>query len=275
MLPLIAIYYVSILLEVLVTLANPHTVSRPPPVLPIVREELAPRLHPSCTRYQRHVLSRSWWDASHLAYTHAMWRPTTAWVRGSPQDVMNSCLGDDSCLDAPAGGGEGPLRQNVLRQRGLFFADSDWSPVSGSIKLAMICDEEAAASLYVNQTHPNLCADPRRGSTTYTKGFGSQDYVLMIMVFCPRFFGDHLDSLYSIDNSVRRLGPPYTRSVAPWAAARARYILRNTYQWPHVSDPQCDRFPPLATPLEILQLAATENTYGRLQGQQGAARNGE
>ena len=102
---------------------------------------------------------------------------------------MNVYIGTDSAGDTPWFG-TGPLRKNILRQRGIHFADSSWSPYW--TYAYFYCDEsklpkKGGESRELECSSPN---NPGKSVTAYTFPDDGHWYGwnAKYVVFCPRFF---------------------------------------------------------------------------------------
>lgn len=235
--------FIFFLLHLFIFLARPHTLqpqlkSRIPPLADAsdanARRAINPRLDGSCDDAQQRQLLEAWDGAGILANAHTAWEPTVSPAPGSPQAVMDVFLGTDSRDDASAIGtigGEGPLRQNVLRQHGIHFAgprpiERIWTPEDGSVDVTFYCDERRVPDGIPpgRRQQLNKCArNPEINAYSWeVYGHGPN---LISTVFCPRFFTENYD-LSTLERAADAGERGFRNSIRPWRKTRARIVLR-------------------------------------------------
>ena len=78
----------------------------------------------SCSKEQKAVVQKAWDEAAVLADAHSKWESPGWFGRGAKyQATMDMYLGTDSRKDKPTFFGTGPLKSNVMRQRGIHYSD--------------------------------------------------------------------------------------------------------------------------------------------------------
>lgn len=207
-------------------------------------------------------MQKAWDEAAKLADAHSKWE-SPGWFgsRANYQAAMDMYLGTDSRNDKPTFFGTGPLKSNVMRQRGIHYDDNNWSP-SWSYGY-FYCNEDAVPNVK-QKSGKRVCDKPRRsGKSVAAYTFADDGYLwnAKYVVLCPRFFEDEITTLEAKIALARR-DPRLQKTMSDfWRRIKAGVIFHETYHWgkDEVSDPRCSQTREFYDPTEVVELALKEN----------------
>lgn len=225
----------------------------------------------SCTKEQKAAVQKAWDEAAVLADAHSKWESPGWFGWGEKyQAAMDMYLGADSRKDKPTFFGTGPLKSNVMRQRGIHYSDSSWSPRWSYGYF--YCNEDAVPKLK-DKPKPRVCSKARTtGRRVAVFTFADDGYIwnAKYVVLCPRFFEGDVTTLEAkVARAQRR--PDLQRTMGDfWRRIKAGVIFHETYHWgkDEVSDPRCYLKEEIYNPERVVELALDKNVeIARLNGE--------
>lgn len=183
---------------------------------------------------------------------------------------MDMYLGTDSRKDKPTFFGTGPLKSNVMRQRGIRYSDDDWSP-SWSYGY-FYCNVDAVPNVKEKRKDRQCDKSSRQGKQVAAYTFSDNGYIwnAKYVVFCPRFFEDEITTLEAKVAQAQGDSNMQRTMSDRWRRIKAGVIFHETYHWgkDEVSDPRCSGTKEIYDPAKVVKLASDKNVVvARLNGE--------
>lgn len=268
-----SLMYLLILFGSLPNLVRCRSPPDTPAHTPVRRQALDPKVDSSCNDHQKRIVAAAWLNAGYIARDHTYWSPPTTSGPGQYQNVMDDCLGTESRDDQPQPGGtEGPLRQNVLRQKGIHYTDNTYSPPETTFAF-FLCGESGKSRI-AGAPQNDLCNGQQKNVKAYTFAIKRDIRQERYIVFCPVFFNKMLP-IAEIHRRASTTHRVWKDNIEYWIHTRETTILHETYHWSEVSQPRCHNDPEYYGALDVARLARDANTNGNAQHPEGAKLNGK
>jgi hypothetical protein len=241
---------------------NTPNVPSPDPPVDAKRAVMNPYLY-KCNKEQQARVKEAWNEAGLLAEAHDKWKPP-GWISwGAYQPAMSMYLGSDSAKDTFWSGSPGPLKENILRQKGIHTYDSNWSPRWSYAYI--YCDESSVPDKPDKPKKPE-CGNPRQpGKKVAAYTFSDDGYLwnAKYVVLCPRFFEKEIVSLADrVEEAKKNI--TLQKVTDSWRYVKARSLFHETYHWgpAEVSKPICDQKPEIYDGASVARLAKDKNVAG-------------
>lgn len=247
--------------------SSPSPTDTPVPNPPITIQRAAMKIYTySCNKEQKAAVQTAWDEAAVLADAHSKWEsPGWFGIGAKYEAAMDTYIGTDSKKDKPLLFGTGPLKSNVLRQRGIHYTDEDWSP-SWSYAY-FYCDETTVPDKPDKPKSPQCNKPNQKGKKVVAYTFPDDGTLLWnakYVVLCPRFFDKDITTLEAKVAQAKE-NPDMQKTMSDlWRKVKARVLFHESYHWgkAEVSDPRCNRSPEVYDPSKVVKLALDENVKG-------------
>ncbi|KAL2038570.1 hypothetical protein N7G274_008618 [Stereocaulon virgatum] len=236
----------------------------PSPDSPITVQRAAMKIYTYyCSKDQKAAVQKAWDEAAVLADAHSKWESPGWFGYGAKyQAAMDTYIGTDSMKDTSCFFGTGPLKSNVLRQRGIHYTDEKWSPKWSYAYF--YCNEgdvpKKPEKPKVPQCNKPTQPDKKVGAYTFSDD-GTLLWNAKYVVLCPRFFEDEITTLEAKVEQAKN-DPDMQKTMSDlWRKIKARVVFHESYHWgkEEVSDPRCNLKPEVYNARKVMELASEEN----------------